>query len=407
MAMSELMSRWFHQPRQLALALVVVMTAGCGGSTAPATPTGSPALTPAASEPAAATDGGTAAPATATPASTAPVATPPPTEGASPEPEPEPSAPEASLTPTAWRELAAGGEVPGPREDHTWTLDPAGDSAYLFGGRNRGDASDELWRYDLAAGTWTRLAAAGAPPARFGHVAVWAEGVGLVIWSGQVGSTFFSDIWAYDPAADAWRELAATGDVPPARYGSCGGIGPDGRLWISHGFTADQGRFSDTRAYDFSSDSWADVTVDGRRPVERCLHDCLWTADGRLLVYAGQTTGVPAIGDLWALDPQAATWTRADGPEPPARQLYALASVGDSAFVFGGGSEDQQMLNDLWRLDLAELTWSQPQLSGSGPSARAGATLLADPARSRLLLFGGTTGDAELNDLWELSLDLP
>ena len=32
MAMSELMGRWFHLPRQLALALVVVMVAGCGGS---------------------------------------------------------------------------------------------------------------------------------------------------------------------------------------------------------------------------------------------------------------------------------------------------------------------------------------------------------------------------------------
>ena len=76
---------------------------------------------------------------------------------------------------------------------------------------------------------------------------------------------FFDDIWAYDPAAEAWRELPSLGDVPPARYGSCASLGPDGRLWISHGFT-DSGRFDDTRAYDFATGEWTDETPDGDLP---------------------------------------------------------------------------------------------------------------------------------------------
>jgi hypothetical protein len=308
-----------------------------------------------------------------------------------------------------WSELDANGAGPDPREDHTWTLDAAGSTAYLFGGRrSRNRASDELWSYDLATDTWTELAPGGdTPPARFGHVAAWVDGIGLVIWSGQAGTSFFADTWAYDPASDAWRELPAGGDVPPARYGSCGGIGPDGRLWISHGFTADSGRFADTRAYDFSSGSWEDMTPDGQLPVERCLHDCLWTADGRLVLYAGQTTGVPAIGDLWAYEVESGDWTQAETPEPAARQLYALAQVDGMAYVFGGSSNEQQMLDDLWRLDLTDLTWTQPELDGASPEGRAGATLLTDPARSRLLLFGGTTGEEELGDLWQLALGSP
>ena len=38
-----------------------------------------------------------------------------------------------------------------------------------------------------------------------------------------------------------------------------------------------------------------------------------------------------------------------------------------------------------------------------GPSARAGATLIVDPA-GRYLLFGGTNQDGLLGDLWDLSL---
>ena len=123
------------------------------------------------------------------------------------------------------------------------------------------------------------------------------------IFAGQSPTTFYNDLWAYDPAADRWRELPAGGDAPVARYGSCAAIGPDGRLWISHGFTSEGSRFADTRAYDFTTHDWSDETPAGERPVERCLHGCWWTDDGRLALYAGQTTGVPALGDLWQLTP--------------------------------------------------------------------------------------------------------
>jgi len=343
-----------------------------------------------------------------TPAPPTAAATPPasaaPTQAAT-----EAATPPGSVAPPtpstlAWAELAPNGG-PAAREDHTWTVAGDGATAYLFGGRAGRTEFNDLWRYDLAGDAWRELEPTGTPPApRFGHTAVWVEGVGLVVWSGQAGTDFFADIWAYDPATDAWRELPAAGDVPPARYGSCAGVGPDSRMWISHGFTEDTGRFSDTRVYDFAGESWTDVTPSGDRPVERCLHDCLWTPDGHLLIYAGQTTGAPAIGDLWAYDRAAATWSQAPSPAPPARQLYALAQLRGTAFVFGGGAADGTSLGDLWLLDMADLGWSEAAPAGATPAARFAAALIADESRNRLLLFGGKRGSAELNDLWELSL---
>lgn len=142
------------------------------------------------------------------------------------------------------------------------------------------------------------------------------------------------------------------------------------------------------------------MTLEGRPPI-RCLHDCLFTPDGRFLVYAGQTTGAPAIGDLWTR-PTEGGWTSAPQPEPPARQLYALATRGDAAWVFGGGAQDRSKLGDLWRLDLAALTWELAQLEGAAPSARSGATFVHDESGDRLLLFGGLTDDGESAETWAL-----
>ena len=172
---------------------------------------------------------------------------------------------------TAWRKLEPG-DGPDAREDHTWTLDPSTRTGYLFGGRDGSTVYDDIWAFDLASDTWRELDPGGkGPAARFGHEAVWVDGVGLVVWAGQAGPTaFFDDLWAYDPAANDWSRLPNDGPKPVARYGSCSAVGEDGRLWISHGFTSEGVRFSDTRAYDFDAGTWTDETPDGA-PARRAL----------------------------------------------------------------------------------------------------------------------------------------
>jgi hypothetical protein len=302
----------------------------------------------------------------------------------------------------SWAQLGATG--PAAREDHTWTVDPDAGIAYLFGGRNGATVFGDTWGYDLATDTWTELAPSSSPDARFGHEAVWVEGIGLVIVAGQArADTFFGDLWAYDPASNAWTELPATGELPTPRYGSCAAIGPDGRLWISHGFTEDQARFSDTRAYDFDANAWTDETPADGRPVERCLHGCWWTDDGELALYAGQTTGTTALDDRWTFSD--GTWTRIDGSVPPGRNLYARARHEGATIVFGGQAIDESYLGDLWLLADGSTDAVPIEAIGDGPQpvGRAGAELIADPGRNRALLFGGRTADGALNDLWALS----
>jgi hypothetical protein len=309
-------------------------------------------------------------------------------------------------TTLAWTAVAIGMSAPSRREDHTLTADETATTAWLFGGRDGNRIKGDLWRLDLATGTWSRLeASTRAPSARFGHAAVWVNGVGLVIFGGQSRDGFHDDLWAYNPETAEWRRLPSSGQVPAARYGTCSTVGPDGRLWISHGFTSD-GRFDDTRAYDFETGRWANMSARGERPAIRCLHDCVWSSDGRLILYGGQTNGRPALGDLWAFGPADRTWTRLPAPEPPGRQLYALATSGSTAWILGGAGADGQKLGDLWALDLHELAFSPVATildSAVAPAPRSGASLIVDSAGGRLLLFGGETDDRRVADLWALA----
>ena len=142
----------------------------------------------------------------------------------------------------------------------------------------------------------------------------------------------------------------SSGAIPAARYGSCAALGPDGELWISHGFTEDGGRFSDTRSYDLGAGDWTDRTPAGDAPVERCLHDCFWSGglDDRFVLYGGQTTGISALGDVWAYDPVGRSWTQ--GPERgrPTSAVRHGGSRISRPFIFGGGTIDGGFINDSW-----------------------------------------------------------
>ena len=303
-----------------------------------------------------------------------------------------------------WTQINAAG--PAAREDHTWTV--AGDltdtnggvAALLFGGRDGGTVFGDLWAFSLIDDNWYELPSDGGPGARFGHEAVWVDGIGLVVFGGQNGPDFFNDLWAYDLATETWRQLPSNGAVPVARYGTCAALAPDGRLWISHGFTSDGVRFSDTLAYDFASGAWTDETpASGPRPVERCLHACWWTEDGALALFGGQTTGVTALDDWWLL--QDGAWSEVNRTPATERNLYAAVRVADSTVVFGGQAPDGSYLDDFWQLRDDDFDALGLTRDDEGPSARAGAAMIMDPWVGRGLLFGGRDADGALADIWQ------
>ena len=156
---------------------------------------------------------------------------------------------------------------------------------------------------------------------------------------------------------------------------------------ISHGFTFN-GRFDDTRAYDFDRERWTELAP-GRSPTGRALPPRLLPRrqrPARPVRRAGQrararSATCGSIGD--------GAWTRLSDPPPAARRLYALAEAGPDAWIFGGAGRDDRVLDDLWRVDRETLAFERVRPDGPRPPAGPAAVMVADPTRRRLLLFGG------------------
>ena len=320
-----------------------------------------------------------------------------PTPTASGPASPAPPRPSPTLRTLGWRRLDAA-RGPGPRKDHSFTGDPEGARAYLFGGRRGSDVLADTWVLDVERASWEQVSGRG-PSARFGHNAELI-GTALIVFGGQRGGTLLNDTWALDTINGEWRELSPGGTTPGIRYGASSARADDTML-VSHGFNF-QGRFADTLQLSITKPArWADLTPSGGLvPVKRCLHRGAWLQDLGMMLVGGQTDGTPFLEDTWLFDVGDRRWQEVPGDGPGARNLFALVGVGGQAYLFGGFTPDG-VAADTWNFDGA--AWRKLSPEGRIPSARGGieGALLAD---SHMLTFGGSDGSTDLDDLWELTL---
>src|SRR3990172_10365867 len=125
------------------------------------------------------------------------------------------------------------GEEPPARRDHSLVSD--GERLVLFGGRGPNPLGD-TWVYAIASNVWEQPTSDPAPPARFGHNAVWDLASNrIVLFGGQAeGGTVFNNLLAFDPETWQWSQLD-TGSGPSPRYRAGGADDPARRKPITPG----------------------------------------------------------------------------------------------------------------------------------------------------------------------------
>lgn len=100
----------------------------------------------------------------------------------------------------------------------------------VWGGMNRVTNPDSTTRFEVlsdgalynpAHDQWTPMTTAGAPSRRSTHTAVWT-GTKMIAWGGWEQTTGLPNLpedgAVYDPAAESWAPMSRV-DAPPARYG--------------------------------------------------------------------------------------------------------------------------------------------------------------------------------------------
>jgi hypothetical protein len=142
-----------------------------------------------------------------------------------------------------------------------------------------------------------------------------------------------------------------------------------------------------------------------------------------MLVFGGYYTDDPDythhfFDDVWALSlatPPAWTVLVPNGtpPDPRAHHNAIYDPARDRMLVFGGVFYDsteyyfntEQHFNDVWALSLdGTPDWSALVPAGTPPSARSGQSATYDPVGDRIVVFGGEGDSAIFNDVWALSL---
>lgn len=124
----------------------------------------------------------------------------------------------------------------------------------------------------------------------------------------------------------------------------------------------------------------------------------------RILVIGG--SGDDSFNDVWELSLDGAPqWTlltpAGTPPSPRFNHTVVYDPIRDRIVLFGGGWPDHP--NDTWELTLSGTpTWS-PIITSTRPSGRGEHSAIYDPVRDRMIVFGGF-GTSFNNEVWALDL---
>jgi N-acetylneuraminic acid mutarotase len=173
-----------------------------------------------------------------------------------------------------------------------------------------------------------------------------------------------------------------------------------------------QGGKSATLEATFPMDGgWQELPLLTGRDGQTAVYD---SRRARLVVFGGWD-GASYRNDVWALSLTGApAWTRLQpgGRQPAGRVGHSAVydPARDRMLVFGGYSFDgtDHFLNDLWELSLSDSgTWFQLDAGLPAPAGRCYHSAVCDSLHDRMLVFGGGYNNGTpqyLNDVWALSL---
>ncbi|MGB0921022.1 MAG: Kelch repeat-containing protein [Alphaproteobacteria bacterium] len=222
---------------------------------------------------------------------------------------------------------------------------------YVAGGISIPGTRKEFEAYDIASGTWAKLAPLPKP---LHHVALAAASGKIYATGGYVALDFSPndpELWEYDPGEDRWVRKA---DMPAAR-GEHAMVSWRGKLYVI------SGRGQNARQvweYDPASDTW---TAD-RAPIPTYRHSAavmLNEVTGQVYVAGGRDDTYSVLTPVEVYDIPTDTWkSLPDLPTPLGG--HGGAYYGGNLHIFGGELLDSaEVLDEHYVLNLASGIWTE------------------------------------------------
>lgn len=203
-----------------------------------------------------------------------------------------------------------------------------------------------------------------------------------------------TDTWAWD--GNDWSQQTVTQAPPPDAAGMV--YDPAGQRVLL--FTGVAHRLFADEVWAFRLGNWQPVTLAGN-PLRR--FGASFTYDStrrRIVMFGGSSTATASVlNDLWEWDGDDGWVERRPTTSPPPRYVHAM--VEDPArgrIVLFGGIGATGALADTWEWD--GTNWTQAAVT-TGPSPRGLYSMSYDPVRGRTVLFGGGDWTQVFGDTWE------
>ncbi len=272
----------------------------------------------------------------------------------------------------------------------------------------RSDSATDLSKpYDLAGAARLGVSV-GAPAGRYAHSAIIDPAGNRMIMYGGFGQTTYADLWELALAGTAgWSPVPAGATPAPVRGGHVALLDTlRHRMLVFGGY--DGSPRNETWAYSLAPEGgWSQLAVSGVPPSPRYLHSAIHDpVRDRLIVFGGyQDYGY--LNDVWALSLSGTpTWSllTVDGTPPSPRRACSVIydPIRDRMIVFGGTNASPN--REVWALNLGGTpSWSLLASGDTGPTGRTAHSAVYDPARDVMWIFAGLGGSL-FNDLWMFSL---
>ena len=324
----------------------------------------------------------------------------------------------------SWTQLAPAGSPPPARANHFAVVDSPNHRMLAYGGSNGGlTALTDLWQLSLGdTPAWSQVVPGAGISGTFTPSAAMLDerhrrfvlaGTDTVGYTTSITLNFLP----LDSATPTWTSWATSfAYTPSTSYPAEFAIDYTGDRLIC------LSEYDNSQVYTLpiaGASQWTAYSVTGAAQPYRygrsiaidTRHRRLFVQGGSASYYASSSGG--SVSDLAALDLAGASRWTAVASDPAGRSGHSLAFDAARGIVhmFGGvtdstGGGSNALSNQLWSIvsGVSEPTWTPEAATGGPIVPRAGASLIVDPVRDRLVLFGGTTTSAMTNEVWQRPL---
>jgi N-acetylneuraminic acid mutarotase len=150
----------------------------------------------------------------------------------------------------------------------------------------------------------------------------------LLLWGGNIPSTTgkLDDWWSYDYPSNTWTRIE-TEEAPAGRYWQQMAFDPGVGKVLMFGGSHSGGSYGDTWLYDYALNEWTELEPSDSPPSRLCGVMVFDESIERIVLFGGLSDEYQVLGDTWVFDTASGEWSIVETGVPTAEEEDAPSSI--------------------------------------------------------------------------------